>query len=148
LPEARKYWNSLRKIAGHKTIRAVSTRFTNRLDIPVKNNKNIDLSEYLNVGIVYPSVFAKMQNNLFHVNSQFIDLESKHGIIMQVSTVPSALIDHSSFTLDLDVSTIEPIPPNEEKVWDIINNFAVISRTNYLKPVYLTRRGGSSNDHI
>jgi uncharacterized protein (TIGR04255 family) len=121
--EARTYWNDLKSIVSptpaSRTSR-VSTRSVNRIDIPVELDGQIDLSKYFRVGLSLPDYATTMalQNfvvncSLLHANGQFIN-------VLQFAAIPSPLIDHLSFTVDVDVATIGAVPRHEDRLWELI----------------------------
>ena len=120
--EAREHWNVLAKIAKHKALSHVSTRYINRIDIPVDINGSVDLHKYFNAGLSLPPYVQAMALQTFHVNCSLLHASEQYKYVLQFSSTPSPLIDHVSFTIDIDVATTGPMLVNEDKMWDLIGS--------------------------
>ena len=120
--EARAHWDVLKKIITHRSIARVSTRYINRIDIAVGINGQIDLSKYFNVGLSLPNYVEKMALQNFYVNCSLLHPNTHFINILQFATVPSPLIDHLSFTIDIDIATLGAVPTHEVKLWELIDS--------------------------
>jgi uncharacterized protein (TIGR04255 family) len=56
----------------------------------------------------------------FHINCSLQNQTDEYISIINLAATPSPLIDHLSFTIDIDVMTTGSVPPNREKMWDLI----------------------------
>jgi uncharacterized protein (TIGR04255 family) len=118
--EARTYWNVLTKIVGHKPISRISTRYINRVDIPVGAAGVVDLHKFFTLGLSLPQYAQDMSLQAFVINCSLINTIEKYTTVLQFSAVPSPLIDHLSFTIDIDVATIGVVEPRDNKLWELI----------------------------
>lgn len=120
--EAREHWNVLAKIAKRKALSHVSTRYINRIDIPVDINGRVDLHKYFNAGLSLPPYVQEMALQTFHVNCSLLHASEQYKYILQLASTPSPLIDNVSFTIDIDVATTGSVPVNEDKIWSLIGS--------------------------
>lgn len=119
--EARQHWDVLAKIAKHKALSHVSARYINRIDIPVGINGRIDLHKFFNAGLSLPPYVQAMALQTFHVNCSLLHPSEQYKYVLQLASTPSPLIDHVSFTIDIDVMTTGSAPVNEDKMWSLID---------------------------
>lgn len=112
-------WNKFTKVLKNASVKTVSTRFVNRIDIPVGDDEApIPLNEYLNVGVSIPTHLDKMQLQNFHVHCSLNEFEKTYRCRLNVSSQnPSPLIDHISILLDIDVQSLKPLPIRTEALW-------------------------------
>lgn len=120
--EARDHWNVLAKIIKCKTLSSVSTRYVNRIDIPVDINGSVDIHEYFNAGLSLPSSVQTMALQDFQFTCSLLHASGQYRYLLQFSSTPSPLIDHVSFIIDIDVATIGSVIVNEDTVWDLIGS--------------------------
>ncbi len=120
--EARDHWNVLAKIIKLKTLSCVSTRYINRIDIPVDINGGVDMHRYFNAGLSLPPIAQTMALDEFQFNCSLLHASRQYRYILQISSTPSPLIDHVSFILDIDVATIGALIINEDTAWDLIGS--------------------------
>lgn len=120
--EASEHWNVLSKIAKHKALSHVSTRYINRIDIPVNKNGRVDLHEYFNAGLSLPLYVQAMALQTFHVNCSLLHASEEYKYVLQLASTPSPLINHVSFTIDIDVMTTGSVPVHEDKMWSLISS--------------------------
>ena len=118
--EAREHWNALAKIVKRRDLSHVSTRYINRIDIPVDMNERVDLHKYFCAGLSLPPYAQAMALQTFNVNCSLLDPSGLYKYVLQLGSAPSPLIDHMSFTIDIDVATTGILPQSEEKLWDLI----------------------------
>jgi len=118
--EARTHWNVLTKIVGHKPIFRVSTRYINRIDIPVGSSGVVDLHKYFNVGLSLPQYAQGMSLQAFAINCSLLNSIEHYNSVLQVAAVPSPLIDRLSFTIDIDIATTGTEEIRDTKLWELI----------------------------
>ena len=125
--EAREEWNIFSKILRYRDLSHVSTRYINRIDIPVGRGNSVDLHRYFTIGLSLPPHVQSMQLQTFYVHSSLLDSSGKYVCQLQLASVPSSpLIDHISFTIDIDVATTEAVPANEENLWSLVGSLRKI----------------------
>jgi uncharacterized protein (TIGR04255 family) len=121
--EAHAHWQALKKIIKHKAIARVSTRYINRIDIPAAVGTFIDLNQYFSVGLSLPKYAETMALQNFYLNCSLLHSNTQFTNILQFVAVQSPLIDHMSFTIDIDVVTpMNAVPQNDEELWKLINS--------------------------
>lgn len=120
--EARDHWNVLSKITKRKTLSHVSARYINRIDIPVGKNGSVDLHKFFNAGLSLPPYVQAMALQTFHVNCSLLHVSEQYRYVLQLASTPSPLIDHVSFTIDIDVMTTGSVPVNEDKIWSLVDS--------------------------
>jgi uncharacterized protein (TIGR04255 family) len=118
--EARTHWDALTKIVGRKPISRVSTRYINRIDIPVGATGVVDLHKYFHVGLSLPDYAKRMSLQTFAINSSLLNSSEQYVSVLQVAAAQSPLIDHLSFTIDIDIATTGPVEPRDDKLWELI----------------------------
>ncbi len=114
-------WTVFKTVVGHVGLSRLSTRFINRIDIPNKNSERILVNDYFSLGIVLPKVVSDMGLLQFGISCRLDDPKNRLLNIINVSSVEPPLLDHSSFSVDIDVVTTDDIPTKEELIWDRIN---------------------------
>ncbi|MGH7886650.1 MAG: hypothetical protein ACREPG_02210, partial [Candidatus Binatia bacterium] len=67
------HWAVLTKIVEHKPISQVSTRYINRIDIPVGAAGVVDLHKYFNNGVSLPQYAQGMSLPTFTINCALIN---------------------------------------------------------------------------
>jgi uncharacterized protein (TIGR04255 family) len=120
--EAREHWDLLAKIMKRRAVSHVSTRYVNRIDIPVGLNEQLDLHRYFNIGLSLPAYAQALNLNTFNISSELVHSSGNHKYVLQLAYVTSPLIDHMSFTLDIDISSVGLVPVNEDRMWELIGS--------------------------
>jgi uncharacterized protein (TIGR04255 family) len=124
--EARKNWDVLVKIHEKRAVSRVSARYINRIDIPARLTDRIDLSMYFNVGLSFPKQIMEMDLEGFNINFGATDQNNHYRTVVNFTSSPQIIIDHLSFTIDIDVITIDQLPPNDDRIWDRINSLRAV----------------------
>lgn len=119
--EARSHWNVLKKIIAYKPVSRVSTRYINRIDIPVGDDGYVDLKKYFNVGLSLPTYTQGMTLQNFFLNTALRHKDGEYMNVLQVAATPSPLINHLSVMIDIDIATTGEVPVDEDKMWTLIN---------------------------
>lgn len=108
--DAKSQWDALLKAKHGGRVGRVSTRFVNRIDIPLQPANNLALVDYFNVGVSLAGRTATMSLQQFNIGLNLLDQSGRFMHTLQLASVfPSPLIDHSSFLLDIDVFTVVPL---------------------------------------
>lgn len=118
---AREQWDVLKKVRSFSKLAKISTRFINRIDIPVPKDHVLDLPQYLVAGISLPEFAQKKSLTNFYINCALLDDDAKFINVLQLAATPSPLIDHLSFTIDIDISSNLPVPLREDELWVFID---------------------------
>jgi uncharacterized protein (TIGR04255 family) len=123
LENAKNIWAALKKITGHPPLARLSVRYINRIDIkrPAETREApFALAAYFNLGLILPQANIALPLEGFHLNCQLGDQNNLLRSTIQFAAVPSPpLIDHIAFTLDIDVSTVAPLPMRDADMWTL-----------------------------
>jgi uncharacterized protein (TIGR04255 family) len=115
-------WKELKKTKFRNTINRVSTRFINRIDIPIDPQSNqVNLDEYLNVGVTLPTSTQSMTIANLSVNCTLASANDGLHRNIRLQSVQSPLIDHISFVIDLDLYTSTSPFRSESAMWAAID---------------------------
>ncbi len=121
--ETREHWESLAKILKHKNISYFSTRYVNRVDIPVDNNNGVDLQTYFKIGIMLPLGTAKaLHLENFATTTTLVDPLGAYRFLLQFSSIQSPLIDCVSYLIDIDLITSGTHPKKDEDAWSFVKS--------------------------
>ena len=118
---AHENWEVLRKIMKRGQVSQVSTRFINRIDIPIEPNGYVDLHKYFNIGLSLPSYAQSLNLQQFNMSCALLHPDGLR-FQLQVISAPPVLIDFMSFVIDIDLSTTEAVPSGEDKLWELIGS--------------------------
>lgn len=120
-------WKSWKKVAKTKPISRIGVRYVNRIDIPLENEKKIELEDYLTF---YPKVpelgNSPMAEYLIQVTQPINNLWSA---TIASTVLPSPLINYISLLLDIDVFRTKSIPLKDEELWTMIAEARSIKNT-------------------
>lgn len=107
-------WKEWKAIAKWQKIARIGVRYINRIDIPNKGEP-IPTETYLRFSIDTPSELGPLGH--FAANA-IIELPAlKAQLTINSGSVPSPLIDHVSFMLDLDIGRQHEPPQNDEALF-------------------------------
>ena len=56
----------------------------------------------------------------FYINCSLLHPSSEYQNVLQFATINPPLIDHLSFTVDIDVVTMQPVPSRDDNLWQLI----------------------------
>jgi uncharacterized protein (TIGR04255 family) len=115
-------WEVFKKATGYRKISRIGVRFINRLDIRIVG-KLIEESEYLNLGPKLPDSFGPF--TAYGLQAQFPPDEAACRLTINSSSVPSPLLDHGSFLLDLDIARDRAPPQNDEEIYRLLHEIRV-----------------------
>ena len=111
-------WDALKKIGKRIQVSHASTRYINRIDIPTRNNASIELDTYFKLGLSLPEGFL-LEN--FSVNYGLSRPNEQLRCTIQFLVSQPMLIDHLSFTLDIDCVSTGPTFPADAAMWERIS---------------------------
>jgi uncharacterized protein (TIGR04255 family) len=119
---AKENWEAWKRLAGWREIARIGVRFINRLDIPLESEgQAIQLEQYLTVHPRMPAAADLPPMNQFAVNVEAPLGKDNCKLILNVGSVPSALVKTASFLLDIDVVADAGVPQNDEGLWSLID---------------------------
>lgn len=119
---ARENWEALLSIIGQPRIKALSTRYLNRIDIPLRpGGAPINPREYFKIGISVPEGdFQPLPAN-FRLTSITRSKDARFQFNINFGTAVPVLIDHCSFLLDIDTSTLDKLPARKDEIWQLMS---------------------------
>lgn len=111
-------WATGKRASGYRKIARVGVRFINRLDVPLIGAVTEE-SHYLNV---YPKLPDTLGSVLaYGIQAQLPLADVGCNLLLNSSSMPSPLLGHGSFLLDLDIfKEIEP-PQKDDDIYDLLN---------------------------
>jgi uncharacterized protein (TIGR04255 family) len=115
-------WKAWKRATAFRKIIQIGVRFINRIDVPIKDNI-IEESEYLNVYPQVPATFALFSGYNLQVQLPIFDNECT--LTISTAAVPSPLIGHGSFVLDLDISMGNNPPQNDDAIYELLHKIRV-----------------------
>lgn len=110
-------WKIWKRVVKHRTISRVGVRFLNRIDIPVEK-QIVKYEDYLNIYPKIPSSFEPINAYAIQTTRQ---LDNGCSVNMNSAVVPSPLLNHLSFLLDIDVYSIKP-PQSDNDLIELLNS--------------------------
>ena len=111
-------WSTWKRTVGFQTISRIGVRYINRIDIPVAG-PIIKHEEFLNV---YPKVPDSLDPILAYAVQVVSGLKDIDCLLkINSAVVPSPILDHASFVIDLDISKEINPPQSDNDVYDLLN---------------------------
>jgi uncharacterized protein (TIGR04255 family) len=114
-------WDVWKKSMGYRKIIRVGVRYINRIDIP-SFDPVVYEEHFFNVYPHIPEELGPMINYAVQVQLPIKDMGC--SLTLNSSVVPSPLLDHRSFAIDLDVGKDDP-PQNDDGIYDLLNQIRV-----------------------
>lgn len=133
-------WDELKKTAKHNygtlkalqktlSVKQVSTRYINRVDIPCgkKNDRPyVELGEYFIFNGTLPQEFEAMTTNFFSVSYALTSQDKDYRYVVTAASTQPALIDHYSILLDIEVVSLTQPPSKAEDFWNFVEKFRAV----------------------
>jgi uncharacterized protein (TIGR04255 family) len=110
-------WKIWKRAAPRRDIVRVGVRFINRIDIPVNNGK-VEYEKYLAVYPKLPSLYPAI--DVYAMQAR-IPLDGGCHLTLNSAAVPSPIIGHNSFVLDLDIAKDQGLPQNDADLLQLMN---------------------------
>ena len=137
ITSARANWDDLLTIVSRPRFKTLSTRYFNRIDIPVKSrDKIVDQNQYFNLGIRYPEGDFRPIPATFSMQVVIPSTDGRFQHVVNFGSAFPELIDHASFLLDIDTSTVGELPSRLDDVWSLVNELR--DRKNYCFEAFIT----------
>ncbi|MDR3424586.1 MAG: TIGR04255 family protein [Alphaproteobacteria bacterium] len=116
---------TLDKLAGVTPINKLSTRYLNRIDIPFEDleKRSITFERYFALYSTLPPAFESMANVYNAWSRAFDDVQQGYRYVINFSPAPPAILDHHSFSLDIEVTSIGEIPSKRSDLWAFVEKF-------------------------
>ncbi|MFZ5523505.1 MAG: TIGR04255 family protein [Pseudomonadota bacterium] len=112
-------WGIWKRNIGHKEISRIGVRYINRVDIPIMDSIT-KYEEFLNVYPKLPESIDPLVGYAVQAASELKDL----GCLLKINSavVPSPILNHVSFVVDLDISKEINPPQSDNDIYDLLNN--------------------------
>jgi uncharacterized protein (TIGR04255 family) len=128
-------WKVYRGIAKYRKIRRIGVRYINRIDIPLKESTQVELSDYFRFNLQvsqppFPTMGPYMIQAVFALPDCMV--------VVNNGTVPSPLLNHASYVLDLDFGREVNVPQTDDEIWTYVDN--IRERKNMLFEACITDR--------
>lgn len=115
-------WELWKRVVGYRKISRVGVRYINRIDIPITGN----VTHYEEVLKLYPHIPYELGSiSAYGIQTQMPYAEIYGGITINSASMPSPLLNHSSFIFDQDIYTENNIPQNEDGLYKLLNQIHV-----------------------
>lgn len=115
-------WKAWKSCVGYKKISRVGVRFINRIDVPIVDGITEE-SEFLNVFARLPDSFGPMTG--YAVQAQLPVPDMGCTLVINSAAVPSPLIGHASFMLDIDLAMDANPPQRDDAIYELVNRIRV-----------------------
>jgi uncharacterized protein (TIGR04255 family) len=137
-------YERFRKLAGHLNLTRAATRYINRIDVPRQENQEIRTEDYV---LIEPCRVEGI-SQVTDFRTQFIGNvpEIDGQVIVNAGTMPSPLIDHVSFLVDIDLFRVKNLPRRDADVWELLAGLRV--KKNELFEAFITERARELFDRV
>lgn len=113
---AKQNFEAFNKTVGRRKVIRLGTRFINRIDIPQERMERHSIYHFLNLDISLPKGLAK-EKGPFSFAANFVEMSTGAKVILQGGQVPSSLLEHYSFNLDIDAFFDADISGRIDEMW-------------------------------
>lgn len=114
-------WKRFVGVTGEHNPKRISTRFINRIDIPIEDGGSLNLADYFAIGPSLPVDIKALVMDEFHLAFGLLDRSKSFKHMLQIAKIPnSPLIDHVSIAIDIDVFSLAVLPLKDDELWQIV----------------------------
>lgn len=111
-------WKIWKRAVGFQSISRIGVRFINRIDIPIFDN-TVKHETYLNI---YPKLPDTLENIGPYAVQAVVPLNDiQCNLTLNSASVPSPILEHGSFLLDLDIAKDTGLPQKDNDIFDLLN---------------------------
>ena len=111
-------WKVWKRASVFRRVIQIGVRYINRIDVPIKD-EIIEESEFLNVYPRIPASFGHL--NGYGVQTRLYRKDIDCNLSVNSSAVPSPLLGHGSFLLDIDIFMTNNPPQNDADIYELLN---------------------------
>lgn len=116
---AQRGWEDWKKAAGATEIARIGLRYINRIDLPAGQDV-VKIEDYLTVGPRMPDLdFGPISAYTVQILRPIGADDC--GLVLNSGPIPSPLLGHISFILDLDIFRESEIPRRDDQLWALID---------------------------
>jgi uncharacterized protein (TIGR04255 family) len=113
-------WGVWKSIIGYREISRAGMRYINRVDVPIEGRSVVRIEDYLRLYVEVPEQLPQVVNFSAQIVGRYGDGD-RQQLVLTTATLPSPLIDHVSFAIDIDVSRDVDVPQNDRDLWALID---------------------------
>jgi uncharacterized protein (TIGR04255 family) len=113
-------WGVWKRIVGYQRIQRIGVRYINRIDIPSEPGQKIALEDYFTCYPETPEMTGFPGLSSYAMQLQLAGGPDGCALTINGGAVPSPLLHHASFLLDLDVYKEGDVPQKDEELWGMI----------------------------
>lgn len=111
-------WKVMRRVSGYREIIRVGVRYINRIDIPFEDGK-AEYEKHLNI---YPKLPESMESvDMYTVQTLLSLPDIDCSLRINSGRMPSPLINHASFVLDIDIAKENNLPMKEDALFALLD---------------------------
>jgi uncharacterized protein (TIGR04255 family) len=118
----RRDWTLSKKLTGYRKISRIGVRYINRIDIPAPGPV-VQHEQYLNIYPHMPDVFPSLQG--YAVQSQVPLPDIGSMLTVNSASVPSPILGHAAFLVDLDIAKENDPPQNDEAIYEFLHRVRI-----------------------
>jgi uncharacterized protein (TIGR04255 family) len=120
--EARSLWELYDTATQPNTIKQVSIRYINQLDLPLDHSGSLDFQDYLRT---VPEISPALSQGLsgYFMQLQFPQRDLDAQLILNEAVLPRVVPNVVSVLLDLYLSSDVDFSPGSEEAWDLLDKF-------------------------
>jgi uncharacterized protein (TIGR04255 family) len=122
-------WAVLKAVTGYRKIARLGVRFVNRIDIPFQGEPVVVHSDYLNAYPQLPEVLGPLAAYSMQVNLPVSDIGCT--LTINAASVPSPVLGHMSFVLDIDIGRDVDPPQNDEGIQVLLDQIRSKKNTTF-----------------
>lgn len=112
-------WKLVKKAFGFQEMKRIGLRYINRIDIPIPGDSVIKHEEYLNVFPQVPDLLSPLHASAVQTVSYFEDIDCR--LVLNWGVVPSPILNHCSFILDLDLFRDSKVPQSDKTLFELLD---------------------------
>jgi uncharacterized protein (TIGR04255 family) len=120
----RQNWSRSKLRADAWPLIRIGLRYLNRIDVPKPSSGGIEMSEYLTIAPKLPLGVPDLTDYILQLSARLDGPIYK--LIVNSSTIPSPLVGHLSFVLDIDVFREVDIPNKEADIWSVLEEMRLL----------------------
>jgi len=113
-------WKLWKREISFLRINRLGVRYINRIDLPITKDY-VEQEEYLNIYIQLPEVLGPTTSYAAQAVLNMRDINSQ--LIINTAIVPSPLLNHASFLVDIDISRTQDVPQRDEDLFELLVKF-------------------------
>jgi uncharacterized protein (TIGR04255 family) len=119
-------WKINKDLTGYRKIARIGVRYINRIDIPTAESLTLSTEDYFAFRLEIPQPpFPPLAHHVMQADFR----EGKMQIVVNSARVPSALVNHLSFILDIDISRREDVPQSDDGIWAYLDEVRILKNT-------------------